>query len=442
MAVLTDPRYQNLAAIAASGLHGDAEIYRVILAQFASEKAGEWPPQDNNPGNLHIGAIQAAGGPTYPHGVGDNGAVALLPDPVTGANLYAFYITNYGPAASARAAIAAGNAPNYISAVTGFGYGTNPTTWQDNYAAAASANLQPPSVSSGAGAGSTGSGGGAASGSGSLPSGGGTTPPAAPDTAAIFRNVYVAMVQLSEAVGYTPSLPWWASAQGLTGNHMGVPPTVADGTDYIAAQLANASSFAARHAGAGAGSFTPTPVGTVASSDTSPASALAPLYIGLVDVDRAVGLTAQTPPWAVSQGLTGEHWGTPPDLLTGADWVATQVDAAITTAGGTPNPPAPAPPASGGGAGSTGSAPGGTGGAGSGVGAGGSGGGASSGAGGGSTGTPAQGIPPPTIAPPAASAPGMAGVQSSWGDLMNLFGTTIPQSGAAVAAAIARVAGQ
>lgn len=137
MAVLTDPRYQRLASISAGQLGAGPNVQRAILAQFACEKAGEWPPQDNNPGNVHVGAMAAAGVRGLPGGVGDGGQVARFATPDAGAQGYATYIGNYRPAAGARAAIGRDDAAGYISAVTGFGYGTNASCWRSNYDRAA-----------------------------------------------------------------------------------------------------------------------------------------------------------------------------------------------------------------------------------------------------------------------------------------------------------------
>lgn len=132
MSVLSDPRYQQLASIAGSGLGAGPNVTAAILAQFACEKAGEWPPQDNNPGNIHVNAMAAAGVAGLPHGIGDSGAVARFPTPEDGAQGYATYIRNYAGAGAARAAIATDDAGAYITGVTGFGYGTSGSCWRGN----------------------------------------------------------------------------------------------------------------------------------------------------------------------------------------------------------------------------------------------------------------------------------------------------------------------
>lgn len=125
--VFNDPRYQALAARVAGGLGGGASTARGVLSQFACEKADGWPPQDNNPGNIHVNAAASYGITGLRHGRGDGGAVAELDSPEQGADLMVRFLIAGGQSGRYRKALAAARANDgagYIKEVTAAGWGT------------------------------------------------------------------------------------------------------------------------------------------------------------------------------------------------------------------------------------------------------------------------------------------------------------------------------
>lgn len=153
-AVLTDPQYQQLAAISASDLGAGPNVHRAILAQFAAEKNAPGV-QDNNPGNVHYDVLQGLGYNMagISHGVGDSGAVAKFPTAAAGAHAYAWYIQHSPLYTLSRQAIKTDNAGDYILGITSRGYGTSRNLWDALYLTAIRLNV--PAAGGGTGTGGT-----------------------------------------------------------------------------------------------------------------------------------------------------------------------------------------------------------------------------------------------------------------------------------------------
>jgi hypothetical protein len=123
--VFADPRYATLAARAAAELGGGADLARAILAQFACEKANGWPPQDNNPGNVHVAAMASIGVTGLASGVGDSGACAAFSTPEAGTDAMVALLTRASRYTAAVAAARHNDGAGYLRGVTSAGWGTS-----------------------------------------------------------------------------------------------------------------------------------------------------------------------------------------------------------------------------------------------------------------------------------------------------------------------------
>jgi hypothetical protein len=123
--VFSDPNYQALASRMASELGGGSDLAKALLAQMACEKADGWPPQDNNPLNVHVDSMASVGITGLAHGVGDGGACASFPSPDAGADAAVELLTGASRYRAAVAAARANSGAAYLSAVTSAGWGTS-----------------------------------------------------------------------------------------------------------------------------------------------------------------------------------------------------------------------------------------------------------------------------------------------------------------------------
>ncbi len=246
----------------------------------------------------------------------------------------------------------------------------------------------------------------------------GTSTPTIDPTSA-YRDLYVAVVGLAHALGSDIADPPWAAVQGLTPDHLGHVPSLADGASYLSAQLWSLALWTRTNWPGGIVNATVAAPAAVPSGATDPTVLLAPIYVGLVDVAHAVGTSLLGPPWAAAQGLSGEHFGHPPTLDDGVSYLEGQASALVAhiTSGTSTTPP----PAGGGGGATT--PPGG-------------GGGAPPPESGGGTGIPAP-LPGPVPSP----GPGVSGLLTAWDQLRTLVNVTLPELAARVDADLAALTG-
>jgi hypothetical protein len=122
--VFADPRYAALASRAAAELGGGADLARAILAQFACEKANGWPPQDNNPGHVHVAAMASIGVTGLASGLGDSGACARFATPEAGTDAMVALLTRASRYAAAVTAARHNDGGGYLRGVTSAGWGT------------------------------------------------------------------------------------------------------------------------------------------------------------------------------------------------------------------------------------------------------------------------------------------------------------------------------
>lgn len=123
--VISNPSYQALAQEIASGIGGGTDTYRGVLAQMACEKGGEWPPQDNNPLNVHVSAMASVGVTGLAHGIGDFGACARFDTPDAGAQAAATLLTRASRYSAAVQAAGRDDGAGYLRDVTAAGWGTS-----------------------------------------------------------------------------------------------------------------------------------------------------------------------------------------------------------------------------------------------------------------------------------------------------------------------------
>lgn len=131
MSVGTDPRYRNLAAIAASeiGAPATSNVLTAIAAQWQCEQpTNAWPPVHNNPGFVTSGAMhsvgEAAAAATSSPGVG---FLAQYGSPEAGATAYGRLIRKGQRYQAARKLLLADDGAGYLAGVTRAGYGTGTT---------------------------------------------------------------------------------------------------------------------------------------------------------------------------------------------------------------------------------------------------------------------------------------------------------------------------
>lgn len=125
MAVVSDPRYQALASQLAGLIGGGTSSARALLALMACEKGGEWPPQDNNPLNFHVGTAADAGVRGLHGGIGDNGAVASMPTPTDAIVVTAQILQRLGRYRGVLAAAATDDGAGLLTAWGSSGWGTS-----------------------------------------------------------------------------------------------------------------------------------------------------------------------------------------------------------------------------------------------------------------------------------------------------------------------------
>jgi hypothetical protein len=219
-------------------------------------------------------------------------------------------------------------------------------------------------------------------------------------TAQTWSGLYVAAVQVLEALGASVPDPPWAAAQGLAPLHLGHPPSDADASNYIAGLIYRAATTAAARPSSTPQTITLTPPPTAPAGTTDPTALLRGPYVALVELGTAVNYDVGPVPWAAQQGLTGHHLGTVPDLTVGINWHIGQLNIirGILTAAPVPPPGPPGPP----------------------------------GAGGGGATTP----PPP---PPPPGAPGLGGMSDAWSQLGQLITVALPQMTARLQALYAEI---
>ena len=122
--VFGSSQYAALAGRMAADLGGGSDLARAILAQMACEKADGWPPQDNNPLNVHVAAL-ASIGISAQAGVGDGGACAAFASPEAGADAAVALLQGASRYKAAVAAARANSGAGYLAAVTAAGWGTS-----------------------------------------------------------------------------------------------------------------------------------------------------------------------------------------------------------------------------------------------------------------------------------------------------------------------------
>ncbi len=215
----------------------------------------------------------------------------------------------------------------------------------------------------------------------------------------LYSSLWAGIVGLERAASadYVPAP--WAAAQGLSGEHLGTVPSVDQGGTYMVQMLQGvAVSLPGSHVFASPS--------VIPAGATDPAIVLGPVYVALVNVARAAGTGLLGVPWAAAQGLSGEHFGHPPDLDTGVSYLEGQVDALTRfLSGGVPAPlPTTVPPAG------SGSPP--------------------------VTAPPASGGGIPLPQPPASGGAGQSGLEAAWSNLLALITQTLPAAAARVDAAL------
>jgi hypothetical protein len=116
-----------LARSAASRLGTSSPaIVTAILAQWQCEQKGTWPPTRNNPGNVARGWASAL---SYPYTVEQpnpqpSNPIVTYPSASIGAQAYADGLARFSRYSGVRAAVAAGNGPGFLTAISKAGYGT------------------------------------------------------------------------------------------------------------------------------------------------------------------------------------------------------------------------------------------------------------------------------------------------------------------------------
>ena len=228
--------------------------------------------------------------------------------------------------------------------------------------------------------------------------------PTAESATSLFGGLWRAIVGLERAAGVSYVPAPWASAQKLAGEHLGTVPSVAQGATYMVQMLQGAAVSAP-------GSHVFSSPAVIPAGDVSPASALGPVYVALVNAAQAYGTDVLGTPWAAAQGLTGHHWGTPPSLDSGVSYLEGQVDAITRHIGGIVlGPPSGTVPPPG-------------------------------------SGTPPTSPPPvsgggvPLPQPPPSSGTGQTGLEAAWSSLLALITETVPAAAARVSAAISSQGG-
>jgi hypothetical protein len=139
MSAFDDPRYKVLATRAATALGtNSAEIINAILAQWRCEIGAQdiYPPNRNNPGNIAKGAASDVGA-TYIVAPGPNpqpgNPIVTFATPEYGADIYAKVLGTLPRYAGVRAAVQAGSASEFITAIGNSGYGTSATCMRSAY---------------------------------------------------------------------------------------------------------------------------------------------------------------------------------------------------------------------------------------------------------------------------------------------------------------------
>lgn len=122
--VFSSSQYQALAGRMAAELGGGSDLARACLAQMACEKADGWPPQDNNPLNVHVASL-ASIGISAQAGVGDGGACAAFASPEAGVDAAVALLQGASRYTAAVAAARANNGAAYLIDVTSAGWGTS-----------------------------------------------------------------------------------------------------------------------------------------------------------------------------------------------------------------------------------------------------------------------------------------------------------------------------
>ncbi len=127
MALQSIGNWAALARSAASRLGTSSPaIVTAILAQWQCEQKGTWPPTRNNPGNVARGWASAL---SYPYTVEQpnpqpSNPIVTYPSPSIGAQAYADGLRLFSRYSGVRAAVAAGNGPGFLTAISRAGYGT------------------------------------------------------------------------------------------------------------------------------------------------------------------------------------------------------------------------------------------------------------------------------------------------------------------------------
>ncbi len=122
MSTFADPRYQSLAAAAAGQLGGGPNLAKAILAQAQCENGHDiWPPPNNNPWNVTVGALRSIG---IIRGPGSPSNIAALASTGDGVAMYVALVTGASRYAAALADAARDDGGAYLRDLLNAGWGT------------------------------------------------------------------------------------------------------------------------------------------------------------------------------------------------------------------------------------------------------------------------------------------------------------------------------
>lgn len=218
-----------------------------------------------------------------------------------------------------------------------------------------------------------------------------------PSPVDLFAPMLAALVQIGNAFkppvavglppwggGSSPDGPPGPGGQGLSSGQLGVPPSYADGANYLATAMWNMTLYVLNHVYGGTQggplnnpAFSATPAGS-----TDPYQILLPIYVGMEDLAHVARTELPAAPWGASPTGPGS---TPVDLALGGGFITGNLlQLAAFIAAGSPT--------------------------------------------GGTAPPPGAGIAPP-IAPVVDPGPGIAGLMAAWDQWRETVNTTLPGLG-------------